>query len=155
MRFLPKRTRAGFSLVEVTMAIGLMSFCLVAMLGILPVGLSQERKSTDQLLALQALGAVTADFQNASLAGTNSKSPQYGISISSSGSSSLWLDQALAKTTDIEAKQFDVTYKIEQPKSRFSNYRMWVKVSRSTRSASSSDADRSDYVESVVLKSAM
>lgn len=36
---LPKRSSTGFSLIEVTIALGVASFCLVALMGLLPIGL--------------------------------------------------------------------------------------------------------------------
>jgi len=148
-------SRNGFSLVEVTIAIGLMSFCLVAMLGVLPVGLSQERKSSDQMASLQALTAVVSDFQNAPT--TASKTGYYQIGIPSGGQKTLELDQNLQDIALNPAakKQFDVTYTIEAPASPFSNYRMSIKVSRTSQSSATLNADRTDYVESVALKSAM
>lgn len=154
-----KSRRDAFSLVEVTIAIGLMSFCLVAMLGVLPVGLSQEKKSVDQLSALQALNAVVADFQNATTGAATTS--MYGMDIPAIGAStannSLALDQNFKKTTDAAAKQFDVTCKVEAPTSRFSNYRLSIRVVRSAQADVAANLDKygTDYMESVVLKSAL
>jgi uncharacterized protein (TIGR02598 family) len=41
------RRTSGFSLVEVTLALGVMAFALVAILGIVPVGLNSARESVD------------------------------------------------------------------------------------------------------------
>lgn len=147
--------RRAFSLVEVTIAIGLVSFCLVAMLGVLPVGLSQERKSTDQTLATQALSAVVADFQNAATNATNT--PAYNVAIPKIGeqtkNSTLALDEYF---TTNSAKQFEVSCRVEAPSTRFSNYRLSVRVARSSQAnvAANLDTYGTDYVESVVLKSA-
>lgn len=151
----PLLRHRAFSLVEVTIAIGLVSFCLVAMLGVLPVGLSQERKSTDQTLATQALSAVVADFQNAATNATNT--PAYNVTIPKIGeaavSSTLALDEYF---TTNSAKQFDVSCRVEAPSTRFSNYRLSVRVARSSQAnvAANLDTYGTDYVESVVLKSA-
>ncbi len=144
---------AGFSLVEVTMAIGIMSFCLLAMLGMLPLGLSQERKSTDQLLALQALTAVVTDFKAA--ASTDSETELYGIGVPKVGSGvqsgSLALDENLKKVSGSAVKQYDVSYQIEAPSTAFSSYRMSLRVYKTSRSNPSSGVS-ADFVESVVLK---
>lgn len=55
--------RAGFSLVEVTLALGLVAFCLVALLGLLHAGLRQERTSIDQTQATHILDAVKDSFR--------------------------------------------------------------------------------------------
>lgn len=61
--------RAGFSLVEVTIALGLLSFAAVAIIGILPVGLTSIRQSMNQTVEAQivrsiAAQSVTASFTN-------------------------------------------------------------------------------------------
>lgn len=43
----------GFSLVEVTLAIGIVSFSLLAVLGLMPVGLSTLRQATEQTVESQ------------------------------------------------------------------------------------------------------
>jgi uncharacterized protein (TIGR02598 family) len=62
----PRRV-GGFSLVEVTIATGILTFSVVSVLGILPVGLTALRQSMDQTVEtqiLRSIGAqlVTADF---------------------------------------------------------------------------------------------
>lgn len=154
LSFLPKKFRdAGFSLVEVTMALGIMSFCLLAMLGMLPVGLSQERKSTDQLLALQALTAVATDFK----ATTTNTTKLYEIKLPEVGTAavpgSLVLDENLRKLSGSAVKQYEVTYEIEPPASAYSSYRMSLRVYKTSQSNPSANAS-ADYVESVILKPA-
>ena len=45
------RTTAGFSLVEVVLALGVAAFCLIAVLGMLPVGLKTQQASVGQTKA--------------------------------------------------------------------------------------------------------
>jgi uncharacterized protein (TIGR02598 family) len=150
-----KKSKEAFSLVEVTMAIGVMSFCLVAMLGMLPVGLSQERKANDQLLALQALTAVATEFKAAPLGTTKTK--LYEIKIPAVGQaaevSALALDENLKKIEGSTGKKFDVSYQIEPPSSTFASYRLSLRVYKTARTNPSADAS-TDYVESVILKPA-
>lgn len=141
------------------MAIGIVSFCLVAMLGLLPVGLTQERKSTDQMRSLQALEAVMADFQNVSPGATGTGFyeiglPAVGGSVQQGG---LALDANFVQTSDATAKQFEVMYRVEPPASRFSNYRFSVRVARTplVDAAAKLDTAGVDYVESVILKPAL
>ncbi len=54
---------AGFSLVEACIAIGLVAFCLVALLGLFQVGLSQDRSAVDQVQAAHILAAVSDEFR--------------------------------------------------------------------------------------------
>lgn len=139
------------------MAIGLVSFCLVAMLGLLPVGLTQERKSNEQMRSLQAIGAVAADFQST----TNgvSRSKLYSIKVPAVGeaaeSGTLSLDENFGVAG--ASKYFEVMYKVEPPSTRFSNYRMSIRVARSSMTDVSSKLDTAgvDYVESVIVKPAL
>ena len=135
------------------MAIGLMSFCLVAMVGMLPVGLSQERKSTDQLLSLQALTAVAADFKNWNQ--TQVASAKYELKAGTNVT--LELDENLNRLSEAPAngggKQYHITYTVEKPATPFANYRLSVRVVRSTQSSPTNEQNL-NYVESVVLKPA-
>ena len=52
---------AGFSLIEVVLAIGVVSFAFVGILGLLPAGLSLFRQATDMSVGAQILQKVTDD----------------------------------------------------------------------------------------------
>ena len=56
------QTRA-FSLVEVAVAIALSSFCLIALFGLLPVGLRINQTSIEQTAATGILTEITADLR--------------------------------------------------------------------------------------------
>jgi len=63
----PRRELAAFSLVEVTLALGIVSVSLISLLGLLPAGLGVLRDSMDQTVHAQivqriASGLVTSDF---------------------------------------------------------------------------------------------
>ena len=45
-------TAAAFSLVELTLALGVAAFCLVAVFGLVPVGVQTNRSATPRLLLL-------------------------------------------------------------------------------------------------------
>jgi uncharacterized protein (TIGR02598 family) len=68
-------TSAGFSLVEVTLALGVAAFCLIAVFGLMPVGVQTNRNATSQTAATNIIASVIADMR----ATTSSTSPQYGI----------------------------------------------------------------------------
>src|SRR5438132_14346755 len=51
---------SGFSLVELTLALGVAAFCLVAVLGTLPVGLKTQRVSVQQTTANAVISQITA-----------------------------------------------------------------------------------------------
>lgn len=101
---------AGFSLVEVTVAVGLMAFCLVAMLGVLPVGLMQERSSVDKQTATQVLAAVESDFLNSTVAG--SETTLYKIRRSVGEEGSFYVDGSMQHTDQAADAEYNVWYRI-------------------------------------------
>jgi len=48
----------AFSLVEVALALGIMAFCLVAIIGLIPVGISSQQASAGQMKAVLAMEAM-------------------------------------------------------------------------------------------------
>jgi len=69
------RSSAAFSLVEVTLALGIAAFCLIAVIGLVPVAALTNRNATSQTAATNVIASVIADMR----ATTSSTSPQYGI----------------------------------------------------------------------------
>lgn len=55
------RYRLGFSLVEVTLALGVVSFALLALVGVMPAGLSTMRQAADKLVESQVVRQLGAD----------------------------------------------------------------------------------------------
>jgi uncharacterized protein (TIGR02598 family) len=74
-----KRCRfiAGFSLVEVTIALGIAAFCLVAVFGLMPVGVQTNRNATSQTAATNIMAAIVSDLRATPT--TCTKSRQFGI----------------------------------------------------------------------------
>lgn len=68
---------SSFSLVEVTVALGVAAFCLVAVFGLLPVGLRANQNSISQTAAGSILSAVIADMR--ATPKSASSSIQFGI----------------------------------------------------------------------------
>ena len=67
---------SAFTLIEVVLAVGILSFALVAMAALLPIGLQSNRDSTEETQAVNLLQALVADRQAACLSGT---SGNYGL----------------------------------------------------------------------------
>jgi len=74
---LPFHRSAGLSLIEVTIAIGIAAFCLVALIGLLPLGIQTNQGSISQTAAASALSSVAADLR--ATPKTSLTSPQYDI----------------------------------------------------------------------------
>src|SRR5258707_5615695 len=54
---------AAFSLVEVTLAIGIAAFCLIAVFGLVPVAVLTNRNATSQTAAANIMAAVVANLR--------------------------------------------------------------------------------------------
>lgn len=57
------KSRAAFSLVEVALALGVAGFCLVAVIGLVPVGVDTAQQASDQAAASSILSHVLADLR--------------------------------------------------------------------------------------------
>src|SRR5881392_3466795 len=76
MKFGLRRLHA-FSLVEVTLALGIAAFCLIAVFGLVPVAVVTNRNATSQTAAANIMAAVVADLR--AIPTTTSTSAQFGI----------------------------------------------------------------------------
>jgi|SRR5581483_6480172 len=74
--------RAAFSLVEVTIAIGIVSFSLLTLFALLPIGLKENQTSASQTAATNMLTKVIADLRAAPKA--NANSGRFGITYGTS-----------------------------------------------------------------------
>ena len=74
---LSNRKQAAFSLVEVTLALGVAAFCLLAVFGLMPVGVQTNRNATSQTAAANIMAAVVADLRATPKGNTTSS--QFGI----------------------------------------------------------------------------
>jgi len=83
-RFFPTGFQA-FSLVEVTLALGIISFGLIAIIGLVPKGLGIVKESADEAAALNILSAVSSDLQCVGSNTTASASYQIPVGSANSG----------------------------------------------------------------------
>jgi len=83
-RFSPKGSQA-FSLVEVTLALGIISFGLIAIMGLIPKGLGIVKESADEAVALNILAAVSSDLQCVGSNTTDSASYKIPVDSANSG----------------------------------------------------------------------
>ena len=58
-----KRFTDAFSLVELTLAMGIGAFCLIAGFGLMPIAVQTNRNATSQTRATNIVAALTADLQ--------------------------------------------------------------------------------------------
>jgi len=75
-----KRSICGataFSLIEVTLALGIAAFCLIAVLGLMPVAVLTNRNATSRTEATNIMAAVAADLR--AIPTTKTTSVQFSI----------------------------------------------------------------------------
>jgi uncharacterized protein (TIGR02598 family) len=72
-----QRNWSAFSLVEVTLALGIAAFCLLTVFGLMPIGVQTNRNSTSQIAANDIIAAVIADLRATPKASNTSS--QFGI----------------------------------------------------------------------------
>ena len=70
-----QRSLSAFSLIELTLAIGIAAFCLLAVMGLIPIAVQTNRSATSQTAANGIVASVIADMR----ATTSPTSPQYRI----------------------------------------------------------------------------
>ena len=75
-----KRFTSAFSLVEVTLALGIAAFCLIALFGLMPVAGLTNRNATSQTRATNITAVVIADLR--ATPRTNNASLQFAIPFS-------------------------------------------------------------------------
>lgn len=73
-----KKRLSGFSLVEVTLALGICAFCLISLVGLLPAGLSASSNASRQSEATAIAESFLADLQSS---GTMDFVPETGPTI--------------------------------------------------------------------------
>jgi len=83
-------TQGAFSLVEVILALGVASFCILVVFALLPVGMDTNRDSITQTTAASLSGLIVADLRGTPGASGNTAptSPLYGIAFPLAGGGS-------------------------------------------------------------------
>ena len=73
--------KGSFSLVELTLALGVASFCLIAVSGLLSVGIRTSQDAISETASASILSAVIADLR--ATPETTTTSPQFGLNFGS------------------------------------------------------------------------
>ena len=100
---------SGFSLVEVTLALGIAAFCLLAVFALIPVAALTNRNATSQTAAGNIMAAVVADLR--ATPKTNTTSTQFGIRFGTNAT--LYFDGTGQFTTSLSTNsryRLDVTW---------------------------------------------
>ena len=108
--------RRGFSLVEVLVALGLCSFVLVALLGLVLAGLRQDRDSQDTMGAMLAANRIMEGYR--AVGATKNKVPNFPLpsdlttASANDPSSPLYIDNRGSLTGDAARAAFGLVYKL-------------------------------------------
>jgi uncharacterized protein (TIGR02598 family) len=103
------RSVAAFSLVEVTLALGIAAFCLIAVFGLMPVGVQTNRNATSQTAATNLIPAVVADLRATPT--SSATSPQFAITFGTA--KTLYFDGAGQAVTSLATNsryQVNITF---------------------------------------------
>ena len=110
------RTR-GFSLVEVILAIGIVSFAFMAVVALLPVGLKTVRESSDESAAMNLLPLVASDLKTLSL--QTRKTLRYGMpdwtSLTRTESGRFFMDESGAPQAERSNAHYVVDWRMIPP----------------------------------------
>jgi len=101
--------KSGFSLAEVTLALGIAAFCLVAVFGLIPVGVQTNHNATSQTAATNILAAVVTDLR--ATPNTINTSSQFAITFGTN--KTLYFDGSGQFSTSLNANsryQLNVTW---------------------------------------------
>ena len=74
----------GFSLVEVTLALGVAAFCLITLFGLLPVGVTSNQMAFGRTAAASVAANIVADLRATPVVAVATPSPGYGIPVPAS-----------------------------------------------------------------------
>jgi len=66
-----KKSPPGFSLVEVTIALGIIAFCVISVFGLLPSGMRSVKEANDRRNAVEIMNTVAGDLLSRSSWSTN------------------------------------------------------------------------------------
>ncbi len=80
MKIASQKGRIAFSLVEVTLALAVVSFCLLTMVALLPIALGSMKTSRDEAVATNCMEQIAGAIQRASLQSSGPNSGKYQAS---------------------------------------------------------------------------
>lgn len=94
----------AFSLIEVTIALGIAAFCLLTVFGLLPIGLNSSQNAAEQTVVSGIATAISSDFHAAAqgtlvLSSTGASTSRFGFTIPAPGANSSFEVQGLSFQT--------------------------------------------------------
>ena len=106
----------GFSLVEVTIALGIAAFCLIALFGLLPVGINSTAVATQQTIATSLLASVASDLR--AIPNQTTTTGRFKIDVSTPGLKSIFINEDGTTNPSASADfRYRLTYNVILPPS--------------------------------------
>ena len=103
---------AGFSLIEVVIALGIFAFCIVAIVGLLPVGMNSVRSVSNENNAIHIASSIEGIWQvaptNTSI--TNSNFPITNLYIGATNNALPFYFNEFGEQTDSAGASVNMTY---------------------------------------------
>jgi uncharacterized protein (TIGR02598 family) len=128
---------SAFSLVEVTLALGVAAFCLIAVFGLMPVGVQTNRNASSQTAATNVIAGVVADLRATPT--TSAISSQFAITFGTA--KTLYFDGAGQAATSLGADsryQVNITFPSSPTGLRYANVRVtWPAAANPTNPSGS------------------
>ena len=88
MKKLPCPSRSGFSLTELVVTLGVGSFCLLALIGTIPVGLQTVQQSNNQDEMVNLVTKVAGDINSTTTSASPCESPYFDLTLPPPGGAS-------------------------------------------------------------------
>ncbi len=114
----PTRKQA-FSLIEVVLALGVLSFAILTIVALLPIGLQSNRDSYEESVGTNLIAALVADWRALQVGSTNTTdSSVYQLPRFKQGmtlTNVLWVTEGGQRTNSAAAARYRVAYKIAPP----------------------------------------
>jgi type II secretory pathway pseudopilin PulG len=97
-------SQTAFSLIEVTIALGIAAFCLLTVFGLLPIGLDSSQNAAEQTVVSGIATAISADFHATAqgtlvLGGSGAVTSRFGFTIPAPGRKSAFAIQGVSFQT--------------------------------------------------------
>ena len=114
---------AGFSLIEVVIAIGIFAFCIVAIIGMLPVGMNSVRSVSNENNAIHIATSIEGIWEVAptNKSFTNNGFPITNLYIGATNSSVFYFNE-FGEQTDSTGASVNMTYTANLSTSLLSSY---------------------------------
>ena len=117
-------SKAGFSLIEVVIALGIFAFCIVAIVGLLPVGMNSVRSVSNENNAIHIASSIEGIWQvaptNKSIA--NSAFPITNLYIGVTNNAPPFYFNEFGEQTDSAGASVNMTYTANLSTSLLSSY---------------------------------